>query len=111
MRPQVLAIIAGMALVTYLPRVLPLTVLSRLALPAWFRRWLSYVPGAVLAALLAPALLLPGGHWPAWRDNLPLLAAVPTFLVASRSRGLFSTVVTGLAAMALLVAARRLGIF
>ncbi len=110
MRLRILAIIVGMALVTYLPRVLPLTVLSRLPLPGWFRRWLSYVPVAVLAALLAPALLLPNGHWQPLRDNLALLAAIPAVLVAWRTRGLFFTVVTGLVTMALLVAARRLGL-
>lgn len=111
LRPQVLAVVAGMALVTYLPRVLPMTVLSRLALPEWFRRWLSYVPVAVLSALLAPALILPGGRWqPGW-SNPALLAAVPTFVVAYRTRGLFTTVLTGLVATGLLVELRRLGLF
>jgi len=111
MRPQVLLIILGMALVTYVPRALPMTVLSRASLPGWFRRWLGFVPVAVLAALLGPALLLPSGRWqPVW-DNLPLLASLPAFWVAGRTRSLFRTVLAGLAAMALLVALRRFGIW
>ncbi|HEY3315216.1 MAG TPA: AzlD domain-containing protein, partial [Bacillota bacterium] len=52
-RPQMLALFAGMALVTYLPRMLPLVVLSRFKLPPAVLRWLSFVPVAVLSALLA----------------------------------------------------------
>lgn len=89
-----------MAIVTYLPRMLPLVVLSRLNMPAWFIRWLSFVPVAVLSALLAPALLIQTGDggralWLAW-DNRPLLASLPTFAVAMRTRNLFAAVLTGL---------------
>ncbi|MGE5590810.1 MAG: AzlD domain-containing protein [Bacillota bacterium] len=110
MRAQVLLVILGMAVVTYLPRALPMTVLSRMKLPEAFRRWLGFVPVAVLAALLGPALLLPSGGWQPVRENLPLLASLPAFWVAGKTRDLLGTVLTGLATMALLVALRRLGV-
>lgn len=111
MRAQVLAVVLGMALVTYLPRALPMTVLSRLSLPDWFRRWLSFVPVAVLASLLAPALVMPAGQWQIGTDNLSLLAALPTFAVALRTRSLLPSVLAGLAAMVVLVALRRFGVW
>ncbi|MEW5934495.1 MAG: AzlD domain-containing protein [Bacillota bacterium] len=106
MRASVLLLFLGMALVTYLPRMAPLVILSRLQLPSWFVRWLGCVPVAVMAALLAPALLLrPEGAtsvlWLSW-DNHGLLAALPTFAVALRTRNIFATVVTGLAVVFLL---------
>lgn len=102
-RPAVLALFAGMALVTYLPRMLPLVVLSRFELPPALLKWLSFVPVAVLSALLAKSILvtgdgglaLPPQHW-------ELLAALPAFFVAARTRSLMGTVLTGIAAIALL---------
>lgn len=48
--------ILGMAAVTYVPRVLPLLVLARRTLPDAVTRWLGFIPAAVLAAMLLPAL-------------------------------------------------------
>ncbi len=49
--------IAGMCLVTYLPRVIPLVLGRDLALPGWVRRWLSFFPYAALGALIFPGIL------------------------------------------------------
>lgn len=98
---QVLLVILGMALVTYLPRMLPLVILSRTQLPNIFLRWLSYIPAAVLAALLAPALFLPEGRF-ALVGNPYLLAAIPTSLIAIRTRSIALTILCGMAAMVLL---------
>lgn len=92
-RTHVLIAILGMALVTYLPRMLPLVVLSRFNLPPLLLRWLSFIPVAVLAALLAPDL---ASH----QDYL--IVALPTFLVAAITRSLMGTVVAGLVGMILL---------
>jgi len=101
-RLSVLAVILGAALVTVAPRVLPLLVLSRLNMPARLLRWLAYVPVAVLAALLAQSVFLVDGRTDLTLGNLSLLACVPTLLVAIRTRSLVGTVLTGVAAMALL---------
>lgn len=101
-RSWVLATIVGSCLVTVVPRVLPLALLSRVALPGWAIRWLSYVPIAVLAALLAQSVARPDGQLSLSPHNLDLLAAVPALLVAARTRSLLGTVVTGVVAMALL---------
>lgn len=105
LNPYVFGAIVGMALVTAIPRILPLVVLSRLTLPDWLMRWLSYVPVAVLAALLARELLIPGGGIQLPPENLGLVAALPTFIVALWSRNLMATVLVGIGAMALLRAA------
>ena len=47
-----------MTAVTYLPRSLPLLFLSGRKLPAGLQIWLSYIPAAVLAALLVPLFSL-----------------------------------------------------
>lgn len=97
----ILLTILGMALVTYLPRLLPLLFLSSRKLPPLFARWLAYVPAAVLAAMLFPSLLAPEGSLALSADNLYLWAAVPTLLVAWRSKSLFASVVVGMLLVAL----------
>lgn len=98
---QILMIILGMALVTYLPRLLPALALARRSLPPALTRWLGFIPCAVLAAMLLPSLLIHDGHLQAGVDNIFLWAALPTFLLAWRSKGLFGPVAVGMGCVAL----------
>ena len=93
--------ILAMGAVTYLPRVLPMLLLSGRNLAPWISRWLSFVPATVLAALLAPGLLCPEGTLDLSKNNLFLLAAIPTFWVAWRFKSFFGTVATGMGLVAL----------
>ncbi|MDR2726713.1 MAG: AzlD domain-containing protein [Deltaproteobacteria bacterium] len=98
---ELLLCFTGMGLVTALPRILPLTLLAGRVLPQAFAHCLSFVPAAVLAALLAPELLVRGGTLSLGPDNFFLLAAGPTFWVAWRGNGIFAPIATGMAAVAL----------
>ncbi len=93
--------ICGMGAVTYLPRLLPMLLLSGRRLSPWIARWLSFVPATVLAALLAPGLLCRDGEFTLELDNVFLLAAIPTFLVAWRFKSFFGTVAAGMGLVAL----------
>jgi branched-subunit amino acid transport protein len=98
---RVFLTLLGMGLVTYLPRLLPVWLLSSRRLPQPVITWLRYVPASVLAALLFPALFTTQGHLNLQLNNLYLLAALPTLLVAWKTRSLFYAVITGMAAIAL----------
>ena len=54
---MVLAATAVMAVVTYLPRMLPLAVFQRKIENKFIRSFLTYVPYAVLSAMTFPAIL------------------------------------------------------
>jgi branched-subunit amino acid transport protein len=95
-RLEIFLIIAGAALVTFIPRVLPLMLLSRIQIPEWGMRWLNYVPIAVMAALVAQELLISDGSLSLSSNRAELLAALPTFLVAVKTRSLLGTVITGI---------------
>lgn len=101
-RWDIFVILVGAALVTFIPRVLPLMVLSRMELPEWGMRWLHYVPISVMAALIGQELFMKDGQITLLSGNVELLAAVPTFLVAIRTRSLLGTVVTGIVAVMIL---------
>ena len=89
---QDLLIFFGMAVVTYFTRYTMIAALGR-ELPSLARRWLRYVPAAVLAALVAPAALAPQGRLQlgtnAW-------AAAVGLLVAWRTRNVLWTILGGM---------------
>jgi branched-subunit amino acid transport protein len=101
-RPEILIIVIGSALVTAGPRVIPLVLLSRISLPAWLREWLGAVPIAILAALLATELLTSGGRLVPLAGNLALLAIFPVLGIAYRTRSLLGAVAAGVLTIALL---------
>ena len=55
---RIILLILGMALVTYLPRLLPAIFLDRFQFPDWFQKWLKSIPYAALGALIFPGVLL-----------------------------------------------------
>ena len=97
----VFLIIVGMALVTYIPRLLPVWLLSSRSLPPLVTTWLRYVPVAVLAALVLPELVIQENRIDFGLDNLFFWAAIPTFLVAWKTRSFFGAVITGMVVVAL----------
>ena len=100
---QIILAILLMALVTFLPRFLPLLFLSRRKLNPMFKIWLSYVPVAVLAALLGPALFLAEGRLTIHPSlNQYFWAALPSFAVALLTKNMFLTVLMGMGAVAIL---------
>jgi len=88
--------ILGMSVVTYLPRVLPLILLSYKTLPKVVSSWLSFVPVAVLSAMLFPALFIKNSQINFSFDNLFLWAAPITIFVAWKTKSLFGSVIIGM---------------
>jgi branched-subunit amino acid transport protein len=86
----------GMAAVTYVPRWLPLWLLSGRSLPRWFLDWLSLIPVAVLSALLLPELIISGPPRQLDPLNPKFFVAIPTFLVAAKTKSLLWAVLTGM---------------
>ena len=86
---------AGMGLVTYLPRALPLIYLSHKKMPQWLVDWLEYVPVAVLAALLAPILFIDASAT-VTLTRREFVVAVPTLIFAVKTRSLGGTVLVGM---------------
>lgn len=57
-----LVLVAGMAVVTYIPRLLPFLVRSTRPYPPKVKQFLSYLPYAILGALIFPGVLSSTGE-------------------------------------------------
>jgi branched-subunit amino acid transport protein len=85
-----------MALVTYIPRFVPLFLFSKANLPKWFIKWLKYIPVGVLSAILAPSILMRENQLNFSIHNPFLLSAILCFIVAAISKNIFLTVLIGI---------------
>ncbi|MDF1555858.1 MAG: AzlD domain-containing protein [Deferrisomatales bacterium] len=89
-------LLAGMGAVTYVPRCVPLVALARRRIPDGVVEWLGLIAPAILAALVAPGLLVDPGSRSLDLTRLELWVAVPTLLCAWRTRSLGATVAVGM---------------
>jgi glutaminyl-peptide cyclotransferase len=90
-------LIAGMTLVTFLPRWGVMALLGRVEMPAPLFNTLKYVPVAVLVAIIAPEMVMRDGQVSISVQNATLVAGVVAGLVAWRTRNLLATIGVGLA--------------
>ena len=98
-----LVMIAGMALVTFAVRYPVMVLIGKIPLPDRVFRALRYVPPAVLAAIIAPAVLMPDGQTIDFSPtNSYLVAGVIAGLIAWRTKNLLLTIVLGMAIFLLL---------
>ncbi len=102
MRSDILAIILGMAAVTFLTRFGAQLAFRGTGIPAWLGRWLRHVPTGILTALIAPSLLLPQGRLDLTWHNPYLLAGLVAALAAWRFGSVPVTMGIGMATILLL---------
>jgi branched-subunit amino acid transport protein len=100
-------IILAMGLITFGIRLLPIVLLGRIEIPIVVQRALRFVPPAVLSAIVAPELLMPGGEFNLSLGNARLLAGVIAMLVAWRTKNVLLTIAVGMIALWILSAIVR----
>ena len=96
LKAEYILLLAGMGLVTYIPRWLPLFFLSQRRLPRWFMEWLDLIPVAILSALIFPDLFVAGEPRQLQLFHVKSLVALPTFLFALKTKSLGGTVIVGM---------------
>ncbi|HXQ31500.1 MAG TPA: AzlD domain-containing protein [Steroidobacteraceae bacterium] len=94
--------IVGIALTAIATRGSFVVFGARLALPPLVEQALRFAPAAVLGAIVAPALLLQGGHADLSVGNHRLIAALLGGLLMWRTRSMLWTIAGGMAALTLL---------
>ncbi len=93
------AIIAGMALATFLTRYPMMLLVSKIELSQRLKSTLKYVPIAVLSAIIAPLVLLRDGQLNITISNSFLLAGIVAIFISWRTRNLLLTIVLGMLTM------------
>ncbi len=88
---EALIAILGMAAVTFAIRAGGLLLANRLPTTGFVASWMKHVPGAVLAARVAPAILAGGAA--------EAIAAAATALIYIASRNLFAAMLGGVLAV------------
>ncbi len=102
MHTELILTIAGCALVTAIPRIFPLMYLSVESLPKTALQWLSFVPVAVMAALLFPDVLVKDQALYLSLNNTYLLAAIPSLILAWYTKSFFGTIACAMLTVACL---------
>jgi branched-subunit amino acid transport protein len=91
-------LISGMALVTFLIRYPIIGLSGRIKLAPQFLQLLSYVPPAVLTAIVVPAVLMPtGDQILVGYTNARLVGAIAAILVGFWRKNLLLTIGVGMA--------------
>ncbi len=90
-----LAMIVGMAVVTFLPRFLPMAFLTRWVIPERVKMGLGYIPIAILSAIVFPILFFNEGGKMEIQPRY-LLSAVPVFIFSWKVRSLWASVILGM---------------
>ena len=104
MSRDIVIIILGSALVTYLPRYLPILLFKDVELPLWFQKWMGYLPISIFAALIATDIFF-------WEENLnlnilenaKLLPSVVTIFIAYKTKSMIYSIVAGVLSIAILI--------
>ena len=95
MRLEIIGLLAGMAVVTFLPRFFPMAFLTRMIIPEKVKTGLDYIPVAILSAIVFP-VIFSTGHESAGIEPRLLTAAIPVFLFALKVRSLWGAVILGM---------------
>ncbi len=89
------AIVAGGAL-TFAIRLSFIAVHGRVTMPLWFTRTLTFVPVAVLCAIILPEILIQNNALDLALWNPRLFAGIAAVLTAWRTKNVWATIAVGL---------------
>lgn len=89
-------LIAGMMLVTFIPRYLPIALAGRFHIHPLLKRALEFVPIAVLTAIISQTSLIHEGKLDLAVDNAHLYGLVAACITAWFSKSTFLTIIVGL---------------
>ena len=95
MKLDTLSIILGMAFATFLPRFIPMALLSRLVIPERVKKGLDYIPISILSAIVFPILFFNEGGKVEIQPHY-LLSAIPVFIFTWKVKSLWGSVVLGM---------------
>ena len=95
---NVLLLILGISVFTYIPRSLPMVYLSGKELPKWLTEWMKFIPAGIFAALICPGIFTDNG-----RLNIELMASIIVLLISLKKKSLGLSIVVGVVTITILM--------
>jgi branched-subunit amino acid transport protein len=102
MRVELIIAFAGMTAATYFSRALFTVSVSRIGIPSFWERYLSFIPFAVLTAMVIPYLVLPENSNTVSLVNPWTISGGLTLFISYRTRSLVLSVGCGIAVFLIL---------
>jgi branched-subunit amino acid transport protein len=97
-------LILGMAIVTYLPRMLPMLVLSKRTIPEKLAKWMSFIPVSIFSALIFSDIFFWSGDLTLDPStNFKLIPSLLTAGVAYYTKSLLFSMVVGVISLSLFI--------
>ena len=96
---EYVAIVLGMFAVTFSIRFGLFARAHKVNMPAWLENALKFVPVAVLSAIIAPMIIMPGKEVSISTSNPWLIGALAAFLIGIWHQRQLLTIVVGVAAV------------
>ena len=95
-------LIIGIAILTYIPRSLPIIYLSKKDLPQWLKDWMKFIPSGIFAALILPDILIQDGSLNVGFTNIKLIASILVLIIAIKKKSLGLSIAVGVSAITIL---------
>ena len=100
---HMLTIIILCGIVTWLTRIIPFVMISKVHLSERVVKWLSFIPITLFTALIIDGVLVQQDGVMGYTINIAfLITMIPTIVIAIVSRSLTITILSGIIIMALL---------
>lgn len=90
------ALIIGMAVVTYLPRMIPMVMAVRKEFPEIVKEWLKYIPVSIFSSLVFPEVFKGKTGLELSINNPQVIASLICFFTVYKTRSLGATVIVGI---------------
>lgn len=99
---DVYILIIGIAVLTYIPRALPIVYLSKKKLPTWLIEWMKFIPAGIFAALISPGIFTKGGSLDISFSNIELISSAIVLIVSLKKKSLGLSIFAGVSSIFIL---------
>ncbi|MCC0651072.1 MULTISPECIES: AzlD domain-containing protein [unclassified Clostridioides] len=91
----IIIVILGMAIVTYIPRILPMIIFSKNDMPESIKDIMKFIPIAILSSLIAKDIFFNGDNLYLSFTNPKIISSIIVLLVAYKFKSIAVSIAVG----------------
>nr|UWI49792.1 AzlD domain-containing protein [Clostridioides difficile] len=91
----IIIVILGMAIVTYIPRILPMIIFSKNDMPESIKDIMKFIPIAILSSLIAKDIFFNGDNLYLSFTNPKIISGIIVILVACKFKSIAVSIAVG----------------